>query len=256
MFSYIEDVIFEFFNMYLRNSIFDVVLPLFESSLPVFLLTLVFSVIFAVYCKKKYGEMIYRVLLFMGMLGLSAFFAHEGSHFFAFERPRPFQEIAGTMYYDSKDGTWLQAQYPSSEGYHIFESDMTLEAGEMLDETAVSENQVKNQEEISVIERKVVENPLHVDLKQLHIKLIDGSKKLFPSSVISISMAVAVVIALLMAKISPYIYLFPLLIGWSQIYTGSAYLSDLLVGWCVGIVAVFVAWLCFALFFRITGKYF
>ncbi len=52
MFSYIEDVIFEFFNMYLRNSIFDVVLPLFESSLPVFLLTLVFSVIFAVYCKK------------------------------------------------------------------------------------------------------------------------------------------------------------------------------------------------------------
>ncbi|MDE5682545.1 MAG: phosphatase PAP2 family protein [Mailhella sp.] len=255
MFSYIEDVIFEFFNMYLRNSIFDVVLPLFESSLPVFLVTLVFSVVFAVYCKKKYGEMIYRVLLFMGMLGLSAFFAHEGSHFFAFERPRPFQEVAGTMYYDSKDGTWLQAQYPSSEGYHIFESDTAPESDEMSGETAVSENQAENREKISE-SGKVIENPLHVDLKQLHIKLIDGSKKLFPSSVISISMAVAVVIALLMAKISPYIYLFPLFIGWSQIYTGSAYLSDLLVGWCVGIVAVFAAWLCFALFFRITGKYF
>ena len=110
MFSSLEDIIFEFFNMYLRNSIFDLVLPFFESSLPVFLVAVISLVIFAIYCKKKYGDMIYRVLLFMGMLGLSAFFAHHMSHFFAFERPRPYQEIAGTMYFDSKDKTWLQAQ--------------------------------------------------------------------------------------------------------------------------------------------------
>lgn len=269
MFSSLEDIIFEFFNMYLRNSAFDLVLPVFESSLPVFLVAVVFLVIFAVYCKKKYGDMIYRVFLFMGMLGLSAFFAHYGSHFFAFERPRPYQEIAGTMYYDSKDKTWLQAQYAVSEGYHPFEQQTEADKN-VLAEKEMSEEDVQKDALAETAQaangpndvlqaentEKQVEPPLRVDLNALRIKWIDGSsKKLFPSSVISISMAIAFVIALLMAKTSPYIYLFPLLIGWSQIYTGSAYLSDLLVGWCVGLLSVVAAWLCFAFFFKLTGKY-
>lgn len=274
MFSSLEDMIFEFFNMYLRNSVFDVVLPLFESSLPVFLVALVSLIIFAVYCKKKYGEMIYRVFLFMGMLGLSAFFAHHGAHFFAFERPRPYQEIAGTMYFDTKDKIWLQAQYAVSEGYHPEEqavetknpvSDENTQNEAAQEETAeimqgqeaqgeIAQSAEKQEESFTDQEEKA-EPPLHVDLSQFRVKWIDGSAKLFPSSVISISMAIAFVIALLMARTSPYIYLFPLLIGWAQIYTGSAYLSDLLVGWSVGLLSVFAAWLCFAFFFRITGKY-
>lgn len=263
MFSSLEDIIFEFFNMYLRNSIFDLVLPFFESSLPVFLVAVFSLVIFAIYCKKKYGDMIYRVLLFMGMLGLSAFFAHHMSHFFAFERPRPYQEIAGTMYFDSKDKTWLQAQYAESEGYHPFaeqveaKNDAAGEESAAVEEIQKSEQTAPEQTEVLQAEEseEQVTPPIRVDLNALRIKWIDGSAKLFPSSVISISMAIAFVIALLMAKTSPYIYLFPLVIGWAQIYTGSAYLSDLLVGWCVGILSVVIAWLCFAFFFRITGKY-
>lgn len=268
MFSSLEDIIFEFFNMYLRNSVFDLVLPFFERSLPVFLVAVISLVIFAIYCKKKYGDMIYRVLLFMGMLGLSAFFAHHMSHFFAFERPRPYQEIAGTMYYDSKDKTWLQAQYAERDGYHPFEQSHEAEkstAEEMREDTQTerlqkdTEQAAKAQTDTEqVLQTEGSEEaapPIRVDLKKLRIKWIDGSAKLFPSSVISISMAIAFVIALLMAKTSPYIYLFPLVIGWAQIYTGSAYLSDLLVGWCVGLLSVVAAWLCFAFFFRFTGKY-
>lgn len=273
MFSSLEDMIFEFFNMYLRNSVFDVVLPLFESSLPVFLVAFVSLIIFAIYCKKKYGEMICRVFLFMGMLGLSAFFAHHGSHFFAFERPRPYQEIAGTMYFDTKDKIWLQAQYAVSEGYHpaeqITETENSIvndESGKIQNEAGQAENsqehaeqseiaQSAEKQENSFLGQEEKEAPLRVDLSPLKVKWIDGSAKLFPSSVISISMAIAFVIALLVARTSPYIYLFPLLIGWAQIYTGSAYLSDLLVGWCVGLLSVVAAWLCFAFFFRITGKY-
>lgn len=277
MFSSLENIIFEFFNMYLRNSIFDTVLPLFESSLPVFLVALVSLIVFAIYCNRKYGEMICRVFLFMGMLGLSAFFAHHGSHFFAFERPRPYQEIAGTMYFDAKDKIWLQAQYAVKDAYHptpqITETEQNEPEENLEEEKTISENNQNNTDEIVSLQNQQVQNemaepsqneiedkeeaspPLRVDLDKLHVKWIDGSAKLFPSSVISISMAIAFVIALLMARSSPYIYLFPLLIGWAQIYTGSAYLSDLLVGWCVGLLSVVAAWLCFAFFFRITGKY-
>lgn len=251
MFSALEDLVFEFFNMYLRNSFLDMVLPLLESSLPVFLVAIVSLVIFAVYCKKTYGEMMCRLFLFFGMLGLSAFFAHEGSKIFSFERPRPYQEIAGTMYYDAKADSWMQAQYAMSEGYHPEVKEELAEElpadAENASDAAVSENTDETQEKVQT------GNPLNPP-KASNIKIIDGSAKLYPSSVLSISMAIAFVIALLMAKTSPYIYLFPLLIGWAQIYTGNVYLSDILMGWIVGILAVIVAWLCFALFFRFTGK--
>jgi hypothetical protein len=280
MFSSLENMIFEFFNMYLRNSVFDTVLPLFESSLPVFLVAFISLIVFAIYCNRKYGEMICRVFLFMGMLGLSAFFAHHGSHFFAFERPRPYQEIAGTMYFDAKDKIWLQAQYAVKDEYHpvqqIEETEKNGQGENLHEENSIKgENLLTEENQNTALTADNVQEdgkenemaapnqeenegagpPLRVDFEQLQVKWIDGSAKLFPSSVISISMAIAFVIALLMARSSPYIYLFPLLIGWAQIYTGSAYLSDLLVGWCVGLLSVVAAWLCFAFFFRITGKY-
>lgn len=274
MFSSLEDLLFEFFNMYLRSSFLDTVLPLLESSLPVFLVAVVSLAVFAVYCKKTYGEMFYRFLLFFGMLGLSAFFAHEGSKTFSFERPRPYQEIAGTMYYNGKEGVWLQAQYAQSEGYYA-----AVKAAEAADNSNAEQNAAAadaTEENIFSAETDIPQempgmaeqigenadsenmpvqaagNPLNIDPEK--IKVIDGSAKLYPSSVLSISMAIAFVIALLMARTSPYIYLFPALIGWSQIYTGNAYLSDIIVGWIVGILAVFAAWLCFAFFFRFSGK--
>lgn len=304
MFSSLEDLLFEFFNMYLRSSFLDIVLPWFESSLPVFLVAVVSLAVFAVYCKKTYGEMFYRFLLFFCMLGLSAVFAHEGSKFFSFERPRPYQEIAGTMYYNAKEDIWLQAQYAESEGYHpvsetaeagnaeaanventaaeagadraaadkagadspdnVSAADTVSETPEQIssaeaalsdvqDSTESAEVQTDNAGSESFAEaQKPVQHPLNINTD--NIKLIDGSAKLYPSSVLSISMAIAFVIALLMARTSPYIYLFPLLIGWTQVYTGNAYLSDVLVGWIVGILAVVAAWLCFAFFFRFTGK--
>lgn len=250
MFSSLEDLLFEFFNMYLRSSFLDVVLPLFESSLPVFLVAVISLFVFAVYCKKTYGDMLCRFFLFFAMMGLSAVFAHEGSKFFAFERPRPYQEIAGTMYYNSKEDVWLQAQYAQSQGYNPYPQAVQEESAEINDEipaAEISETPAADQNSA-----ETAKNPLNIDLSK--IKVIDGSAKLYPSSVLSISMAIAFVIALLMAKSSPYIYLFPAIIGWAQIYTGNAYLSDILVGWIVGILAVVGAWLCFAFFFRLTGR--
>lgn len=263
MFSSLEDLLFEFFNMYLRSSVLDTVLPLFESSLPVFLVAVVSLFVFAVYCKKTYGDMFYRFFLFFAMLGLSAVFAHEGSKFFAFERPRPYQEIAGTMYYNAKEDVWLQAQYAQSQGYYphsqAVQDNEAVADADTEQENAVTgmlTEQTENSSETANSETGTLTNqsthPLSVDLSK--VKIIDGSAKLYPSSVLSISMAIAFVIALLMAKSSPYIYLFPAIIGWSQIYTGNAYLSDILVGWIVGILAVVGAWLCFAFFFRLTGR--
>lgn len=250
MFSSLEDLLFEFFNMYLRSSFLDIVLPLFESSLPVFLVAVISLFVFAVYCKKTYGDMLCRFFLFFAMMGLSAVFAHEGSKFFAFERPRPYQEIAGTMYYNSKENVWLQAQYAQSQGYNPYPQTVQEESAEINDESTAAKIPAISAGNENGVE--TAKNPLNIDLSK--IKVIDGSAKLYPSSVLSISMAIAFVIALLMAKSSPYIYLFPAIIGWAQIYTGNAYLSDILVGWIVGILAVVGAWLCFAFFFRLTGR--
>lgn len=250
MFSSLEDLLFEFFNMYLRSSFLDIVLPFFESSLPVFLVAVISLLVFAVYCKKTYGDMLCRFFLFFAMMGLSVVFAHEGSKFFSFERPRPYQEIAGTMYYNSKEDVWLQAQYAQSQGYNPYPKTVQEESAETNDGNPAEETAETPAVEESAAQ--TAKNPLNIDLSR--IKVIDGSAKLYPSSVLSISMAIAFVIALLMAKSSPYIYLFPAIIGWAQIYTGNAYLSDILVGWIVGILAVVGAWLCFAFFFRLTGR--
>lgn len=285
MFSALEDLFFKFVNMTLRADFLDWFLPLFESSLPVFLVTVGSIFLFAIYCKKTYGEFFYRFLLFMGMIVLSAFFAKQLAKTIYIERPRPYQEIAGTMFYDEHEKTWMQAQYAVEDVYppvntefvdntandtrntdNAIESDISTD--DAFNQEIISSDQENNNsnEQPSIVEDTT--NNLTNDVadtqstmstqNQLANKtptfVIHGQAKLQPSSVIAISMAIALVIALLVAKAMPYIYLFPLLIGWSQIYTGNAYVSDLIVGWIVAIIAVFFAWACFALFFKYAAR--
>lgn len=289
MFSALEDFLFKLFNMTLRADFLDWFLPLFESSLPVFLVALISVLVFAGYCKKTYGEFFYRFLLFMGMIVLSAIFAKQAAKTVYIERPRPYQEIAGTMFYDDQEKTWMQAQYAVDELYppvplekndqgiieennqntHLEDNSFSQNNNENNVSNESDTNDEQKQEEISLDE--VLENSSSVQNSDETVEttqeefpstsvikkntfVIHGQAKLQPSSVIAISMAIAFVIALLMAKTMPYIYLFPLVIGWSQIYTGNAYLSDLIVGWVLGMISVVLAWLCFAFFFKYAAR--
>ncbi len=281
MFSALEDFIFKLVNMTLRADFLDWFLPLFESSLPVFLVAVGSIFLFALYCKKTYGDFFYRFLLFMGMIVLSAFFAKQGAKSIYIERPRPYQEIAGTMFYDDHEKTWMQAQYAVEDVYPPVHTDFVDNTANNVDSAIESDNSIdvardqeivsSDQENTNTEDQSIVEDSTNIlpndvtdtqstmsNQNQLANKtptfVIHGQAKLQPSSVIAISMAIAFVIALLVAKAMPYIYLFPLLIGWSQMYTGNAYLSDIIVGWIVAIIAVFFAWACFALFFKYVAR--
>ena len=261
MFSALEDFLFKFFNMTVRADFLDWFLPLFESSLPVFLVAVISALSFAIYCKKTYGEFLYRFILFMAMIVLSAIFAKQAANSIYIERPRPYQEIAGTMFYDEQEKTWMQAQYAVDELYPpvTIEEENESTQQNSLDKEQIIDNVEKTkeenisgsfeeQEEVSSNEelqnntqeiqenKEIIQEEKNNNISDVEQNIaskneqptfvIHGQAKLQPSSVIAISMAIAFVIALLVAKAMPYIYLFPLLIGWAQIYTGNAYLSD------------------------------
>ncbi len=77
----------------------------------------------------------------------------------------------------------------------------------------------------------------------------------FPSSHAANSMAIATVLALLFRRLSPWIFLFPLMVGWSRVYMGKHFPFDVVSGYLVGVLAVLVIWWVFSLiFFRSIRK--
>lgn len=75
-----------------------------------------------------------------------------------------------------------------------------------------------------------------------------------PSSFAANAMAMAIVIALLFHRTSPWIYMMPIIVGWARVYTGNSYPMDILVGWIWGILAVAIAWLVCDVMFRFVSK--
>jgi membrane-associated phospholipid phosphatase len=70
----------------------------------------------------------------------------------------------------------------------------------------------------------------------------------YPSGHAANSMALAMAAALLWPKARPWIFLLPLVVGYSRLYLGKHYPSDVLAGWVVGAFAAALLWaLCRAL---------
>lgn len=77
----------------------------------------------------------------------------------------------------------------------------------------------------------------------------------FPSSHAANSMAIATALALLFRRANPWIFLFPIMVGWSRIYMGKHFPFDVISGYVVGVLAVLVIWWFFSLlFFRSIRK--
>lgn len=75
-----------------------------------------------------------------------------------------------------------------------------------------------------------------------------------PSSPAAACMAVAVVLSLLFYRANPWVFLLPLSVGFSQVYVGKNYPSDVVVGWLIGVVSVIVVWwVCHLIFIRFAA---
>lgn len=80
--------------------------------------------------------------------------------------------------------------------------------------------------------------------KQLPADFVQKKKRgsSFVSAHAANSMAVAVMAALIWTKVRAFIWLLPLLVGYSRVYIGKHYPMDVLCGWLVGIVIALIIW--------------
>ena len=64
----------------------------------------------------------------------------------------------------------------------------------------------------------------------------------YPSAHAANSVAAVLIAALLFPALRPWLFLLPLLVGYSRVYLGKHYPSDVLAGWLVGLAAVLLVW--------------
>ncbi len=64
----------------------------------------------------------------------------------------------------------------------------------------------------------------------------------YPSAHAANSLAVVLIATLLFPALRPWLFVLPLLVGYSRVYLGKHYPSDVLAGWLVGLAAVLLVW--------------
>ena len=111
----LDNVLFSLFNGIFRHRVFDVLLPLFSDIRLLWLILLGFIVIYAVYCQRRFGESIWRVVVLALFLFLSILAAHFAATIISdsTERDRPAQAISGTHYY-TPDREWTIISEPGT----------------------------------------------------------------------------------------------------------------------------------------------
>ena len=284
MFDVLDSALFRLLNDYARSSVLDAVLPFFSFAWPFWLGIVSFLVFFTLYCRKQYGSALWRLLALGIVLSLSVCVSAFGSFLMkdVFERSRPYQNLSGTVYYDSRDNEWVRIQILQSTadakspalvdagvgvgslsaGNLSSEKSTSLEGAGVKTGNSVQPNIILDAKNatISDIIKTVGAQSIAPTYKTIGCdapalqNMLQENGYSMPSAFAANVMALALVIALLFHKTSPWIYMMPLLCGWSRIYTGNSYPLDILVGWILGIVSVAVAWLLCDLVFKSVSK--
>ena len=97
-----------------RSAVLDVVLPLFSDAWLLWVGAVLFLGGYAWYCRRNYGEALWRVIVLVMLLGLSVGVADMSCNVIKDEvgRYRPFQTVAGTHFF-TPDRQWTVVDEPS-----------------------------------------------------------------------------------------------------------------------------------------------
>jgi undecaprenyl-diphosphatase len=198
MFSFFDRAVFSAINFYGRSPLLDAALPLFSETWLLWAGLALFMAGYALACRRRYGAAIWRVLVLVIFMLLSAGLADLSCNALkdSVGRPRPYQSVPGTYFFSPESG-WAIIEEPA--------------------------------------------NP--------------PTGNSFPSAHAATSMAVAVILSLLFRRANPWIYILPLMVGWSRIYLGRHFPLDVLAGWGMGFFSVLaVWWVCYLVFSRFPHR--
>ena len=360
MFDVLDSALFRLLNDYARNSVLDSVLPFFSLSWPFVIGIILFFFFFTLYCRKHYGDALWRLLALVIVLSLSVGVSEFGAYLLkdGFERSRPYQVLSGTVYYDAQSSKWVQikivqsvvkteglneggvgldnspqkiAVLPSNDSANTAIENVFTDTSQGVPQETKSATLVDDSVPYTTIEELAsqsvpgesgsgesgsggisdskiasdigalqshIDKPFSAEIDELQspavvpvsalasesvplkesdsidqatqallssypildcdsvesVTMFEENGYAMPSAFSANVMAMALVIALLFHKASPWIYLMPLLVGWSRVYTGNNFPLDILVGWIWGIIAVAIAWLICEMVFRSVSK--
>lgn len=110
MLNSIDSSLFYLLNEYLRNPIFDYILPFFSYSLPLLAGVGCFFFFFSLYCLKIYGDALWRVLALAITIAVSLLISESGAFLLKdmFERNRPYEALQATNYFQEDSYSWVQ----------------------------------------------------------------------------------------------------------------------------------------------------
>ena len=109
-----DTALFGLLNGRARSAALDVVLPLFSDAWLLWVGAVLFLGGYAWYCRRNYGEALWRVIVLVMLLGLSVGVADMSCNVIKDEvgRYRPFQTVAGTHFF-TPDRQWTVVDEPS-----------------------------------------------------------------------------------------------------------------------------------------------
>ncbi len=244
MVNILDFALFRLLNDYSRFPVLDLIMPVFAHPYFVLAFALILLASFTIICRKVYGEAMWRTIALSFLLLVSVGIAFTGSNFWknTFERSRPYETLPQIIFYDGQKDAWIKTELLQNASQ---KPETALSASENTQTTEAEKISIESANELLAEKVKQVTNeqynleiisPTH--LEELHNK----SGFSMPSALAAISMAITLIISLLIAKTSPWIYIVPILIGWARIYTGYSYPLDIVVGWIWSVFAVAIAW--------------
>lgn len=117
MFNSLDSSLFYFLNEYLRNPLFDYILPFFSYSLPLLIAVACVIFFFSLYCLKIYGDALWRVLALTITISVSIIVSEAGALVLKdlFGRSRPYENLQSSNYFQENSFSWVKITHSKSE---------------------------------------------------------------------------------------------------------------------------------------------